>query len=165
MSHSGNSGMSDKLGNSGQSELEELGLEEEVHQVWCLLQDMVLGYMVRGTPLGSRCRPWEDLEGHMDSPDLGLPLSKLGNSGKSGKSGMSDMSGKSGKSDSQGKGIIPIPLALCHIISLSKPKVLGNAMGYNSATAAREARSGNTQTHRFKKLGVVTAASGPWPNK
>ena len=119
-----------------------------MHQVLRLLQDMVLGYMVRGTPLGSRCRPWEDLEGRVDSPDIGLPVSKLGNSSKSGKSGMSDMSGKSGKSDSQGKGVIPTPPALRHSISLSKPKVLGDAMGgYNSTTAAREARSGDT--HRI----------------
>ena len=90
--------------------LRSWGLEEEVHQVSRLLQDMVLGYMVGGTPLGSRCRPWEDLEGHMGSPDIGLPLaSKLGNSSKSGKSGMPYMLGKSGKSDLQGKGIIPIP--------------------------------------------------------
>ena len=106
---------------------------EEVHQVSCLLQVMVLGYTVGGLRWGAVVA-------------LGkiAPASKSGNSGKS---GMSDMSGKSGKSDSQGKGIIPIPLTLCRNRSLSKPNVLGNAMGYNSTTAAREARSGNT--HRL----------------
>ena len=71
----------------------------------------------------------------------------MSKSGNSGKSGMSDMSAKSGKSDSQGRGIIPTPLALRHSASLSKPNVLGNTMGYNSTTVESEARSGNT--HRL----------------